>query len=338
MIKNRRIRTISVILAVITALTALIPLTVSAAPQGNAITQTVNLATISKNARGDGFVWDNINDTLTLENLNINTADEFGMKLPKNATVILKGNNYITAASVGLVCTGQVTFEGSGTLSITAGDVGIDMTGVYTTHLARFRSGSVTVTAGKTAIRSGSAELSFMGSGIHLTVNGADGKAVDGRTVNVSGGTLTANAGIYASNALNITTVNATVTASTGAALSCPNGIKMTKVDVSVGASADSLSKAEAYNGEQAVKLISAASAKKQSILFAEGVPAAVDYVVFTFVLIAVAALIAIPIYLKKKKTEKLIAEYEAAHPTKKTKVSDTDQTSKKSNKPNAKK
>jgi len=314
------------LVAFIVALTMLLPTTGAfAATEQKTITQTVNLANISKNARGDGFEWANLTDTLTLNGLNIQTGDEFGMKLPKNATVILKGNNYITAERVGLVCTGQVTFEGSGTLTIVAGEVGIDMTGVYNTHLARFRDGTITVTAGTTAIQSASAELNFMGSELKLTVSGDSEarRAVNGRTVNISGGKLTANAGIYATNDLNITSVNADITASSGApALSCPNGIQMTKVDISTGATADALSKASEYNGESALKLISTASGKRHSILFGGNVPILVDYLTFTVIILAVAALIALPIYLKQKKTKKLIEEYEASLPAKKKKSS----------------
>ena len=320
----KKFKTLPIILALIAVFTLALPLIGATAATGTSvITQTVNLASVSKNARGDGYDWANLTNTLTLDNLNINTSDEFGMKIPKDATVILIGNNYITAASVGLVCTGQVTFEGSGTLTIVAGDVGIDMTGVYSTHLARFRSGTITVTAENTAIRSTSAELSFMGSKLALTVNGSEttDKAINGRTVNISGGEITANAPIHASNTLNITSVNANVTSTSGAALSCPNGIKMTKVDISVGSSVSDLTKTDAYNGESAVKLISTASNKKHSILFGNNVSVAVDYIVFVLLLVAVSALIAVPIYLKKKKTEKLIADYEAANTAKKSKT-----------------
>lgn len=324
----KKIRITAIILVILTV--ALIPTAALAAQPGNAINKTVNLADVSKNARGNGYEWANLTNTLTLDNLNINTVDEFGMKIPKDATVILKGNNYITAASVGLVCTGQVTFEGSGTLTVTAGDVGIDMTGVYTSHLARFSSGTITVTAGSTAIRSASAEISLMGSSVNLNITGdrASAKAISGRTVTVSGGSLTANAGVYASNSLKITSSDIDISAE-AAALECPNGITITKEKISVGDTASTLSPTEEYKGEKAIKLISTASKKKPSILFGEKISSAVDYVIFTLIALSVAALIAIPIYLKKKKTEKLIAEYAAANPIKKTNTADNN-TSKK--------
>ncbi|MBQ9116540.1 MAG: hypothetical protein IJY04_05910 [Clostridia bacterium] len=324
----KKIRITAIILVILTVV--LIPTTALAAQPGNAINKTVNLADVSKNARGNGYEWANLTNTLTLDNLNINTVDEFGMKIPKDATVILKGNNYITAASVGLVCTGQVTFEGSGTLTVTAGDVGIDMTGVYTSHLARFSSGTITVTAGSTAIRSASAEISLMGSSVNLNITGdrASARAISGRTVTVSGGSLTANAGVYASNSLKITSSDIDISAE-AAALECPNGITITKEKISAGDTASTLSPTEEYKGEKAIKLISTASKKKPSILFGEKSSSVADYVVFTLIALAVAALIAVPIYLKKKKTEKLIAEYAAANPAKKTKTADNN-TSKK--------
>lgn len=321
---------ITALILVILSLT-LLPTVAMASPQGATINKTVNLADVSKNAKGNGYEWANLTNTLTLDNLNVNTVDEFGMKIPKDATVVLKGNNYITAASVGLVCTGQVTFEGNGTLTIVAGDVGIDMTGVYTSHLARFSSGAITLTAGSTAIRSASAEISLMGSSITANINGdrASARAISGRTVTISGGSLTANASVYASNSLKITSSNIDISAE-ASALECPNGITITKEKITAGDTPSTLSPTEEYNGEKAVKLISTASKKKPSILFGEKTSSAVDYVIFTLIALAVAALIAVPIYLKKKKTEKLIAEYALANPAKKKQSTESTQQPKK--------
>ncbi len=321
----KKIRILSTLLALIAVFTLIIPaLNISAETSNPTITQTVNLASISKNARGSGFEWNNLTNTLTLDNMTINTADEFGMKLPKEATVILKGKNYITASSIGLVCTGQVTFEGGGTLTIVAGDVGIDMTGVYASNLARFQTCYISVDAGKTAIRSAATELSFMNDcGLTLCITGdrATAKAIDGRNVTFSGGGLSANAGIYASNSLKISSSNLDVISETPA-LECPNGITITKESISAGDTAATRTSVEAYNGERSLLLTSTATNKTPSILFGENAPIALDYVAFTLLIVAVAALIAVPVYLKKKKTEKLIAEYEATNSAKKTKAS----------------
>ena len=292
------------------------------------ITSTVNLANVSKNTRGDGSEWANLTNTLTLDNLNVNTADEFGMKLPKEATVILKGNNYITAASIGLVCTGQVTFEGSGTLTIVAGDVGIDMTGVHTSLLARFRGGLITVTAKSTAIRSTATELAFMGSSLALEINGdrTTAKAIDGRNVTFTGGGMTANAGIYASNSLKISSSNIDIMSETPA-LECPKGITITQETVSAGDTAETRTTTESYNGERSLLLISTAKNKTPSILFGNNASVALDYVVFLLLIVAVAALITVPIYLKKKKTQKLIADYESKNNAKKTKTTNKGKT-----------
>lgn len=319
----KKIRILSAVLTLVTVFTLLIPVIgVTAATQTNVINKTVNLANVSKNARGDGYEWANLTDTLTMDNLNINTADEFGMKLPKNATVILKGNNYITAASVGLVCTGQVTFEGSGTLTIVAGDVGIDMTGVRTNHLARFRNGRITIDVGKTAIRSASAELNFMGSALTLCITGdrTDARAISGRTVTVSSGGIAANAGIYASNSLSITSTNIDIISETPA-LECPNGINITKESILAGDTTATLTAVDSYNGEKTLRLTSTASNKKYGILFGGKYSVVLDYVVFSALILGVAALIAVPLYLKKKKTEKLVAEYEASQTAKKQKT-----------------
>ncbi|MBR2461051.1 MAG: hypothetical protein IKB34_07470 [Clostridia bacterium] len=294
----------------------------SYAAKAATITETVNLATISKNARGEGYYWANLDNTLTLEGLNIVTEDEFGMKIPKDATVILKGDNYISAASIGLVCVGHVTFEGSGSLTVVAGDVGIDCTSVYANNITRLRSGKINVTAGKTGIRLETADFSLMGSELKIQITGNDSnaKAIEGRNVSMSGGKLTANAGIYASNQLQITSLDAEITAS-GAALESPNGIRMTKVAIKAGADAASLAEVGEYNGESALKLTSTASNAKKGILFNADYPRFVDYIIFVVIILGVSALIAVPIYIKRKKTEKLIAEYKAAHPPKKSKT-----------------
>ena len=285
------------------------------------ITSTVNLANVSKNTRGDGFEWANLTNTLTLDNLNVNTVDEFGMKLPKEATVILKGNNKITAASIGLTSLGQITFEGSGTLTIVAGDVGIDLVGSNVSNLARFSDGKIIITAGTTAIRSEKVEIDLYGSDITMNVTGdsENRKAVSGRNVSLNGGRITANASIYASNSLTVTATDATIT-SPSSALECPNGIKMNKVSISAGDSADTLSNKDVYSGEKAIVTKSTATNKKVSILFGGNVPKAIDYIVFIVIIAATATLIILPIYLKKKKTEKLIAEYKAQNKAKKTK------------------
>ena len=321
----KKIKSLSLLLVLISLFTLIIPaLGVTAATTPTTITKTVNLADISKNARGNGFEWANLTNTLTLDNMIINTADEFGMKLPKDATVVLKGNNYITASSVGLVCTGQVTFEGGGTLTIVAGDVGIDMTGVRSSHLARFRSCYITVSAGKTAIHSSAAELSFMPEcslTLEITGDRTTAKAISGRNVIFSGGGMATNAGIYASNSLKISSSNLDIMSETPA-LECPNGITITKESISAGDTASTRTTVESYNGEKSLLLTSTATNKKHSILFGTEHSIALDYITFTLLIITIAAVVFVPIYLKKKKTEKLIAEYEASNNTKKNKAS----------------
>lgn len=316
-----KLRTLSALLVILFTLSCLTLIPVSAA-KASPITKTVNLAEAKKNISGNGYTWANLDDILTLDGLNIKTSDEYGMKIPANATVILKGDNYISAERVGLVCPGQVTFEGDGTLTIVAGEIGIDCTSVQASELVRFREGTFTISAGKTGIKMEQSELSLMGSKITVSLTGsaADAKAVDGRTVTMSGGSFKANAGVFASNSLRITSMNAEITAS-GAALNCQKDLQLTKVAIKTGATSSALSSAEAYNGESAIKLTSTASNAKKGILFSGSYPIFVDYLIFFLILIVIAALIAVPIYLKKKKTEKLIAEYKAANPPKKKKT-----------------
>ena len=86
-------------------------------------------------------------------------------------------------------------------------------------------------------------------------------------------------------------------------------------------ASASNKVKKDVYSGEKAITLKSTATNKKVSILFGGNVPKAIDYIVFIILIAATATLIILPIYLKKKKTEKLIAEYKAQNQAKKNKT-----------------
>ena len=52
------------------------------------VTSTVNIATANKNMRGPGYDWANRTDVLTLDGLNIDTDDAYGLRLPKRDFVL----------------------------------------------------------------------------------------------------------------------------------------------------------------------------------------------------------------------------------------------------------
>lgn len=293
------------------------------AKSDNTITETVNLANINKNAEGNGYEWANLTDTLTLDSLNIVTDDDYGLKLPKEATVVLKGNNYISAKQCALVCTGTVTFTGSGTLTLVADNTGISCTSVYRTDLVRFTDGKINITAGQFGIQLENSDLALMGSKVTITLNGQDNDraAISGKAVAISAGSLKANAPVYAANSLSVSAADVSVNANSPA-LNCPNSVTLNKVSIKAGATEATLEKVNEYTSQNVIELHSTASNAKKGILFNANYPRFLDYLIFAVVFILIVLLIVLPIYFKRKRTERLVAEYRAANETKATKKS----------------
>ena len=283
------------------------------------ITHTVDISNPKKNMRDDGYEWLNPDKTLTLDHLNLQTSEDYGIKLPKNATVILKGDNYISAAVCGLLCSGMVTFQGSGTLTITAGDTGIRCSSVYASDVLRQRQGTITINAGKRGIYAEAATITLVGGKMTVNTTAKDNPyAIQGQTVKLWGGTFSANAQVYAEKELSCSSVSVDVRAQ-NAALACPNGIELVKVAIKTAAAGGNPTAADTYNGEATLRLTSTASDAKKGILFKGDYARFWDYAFFFLIILALAALIAIPMWLRKKRTDKLRAEYEAAHPPRKS-------------------
>lgn len=285
------------------------------------ITETLNLASIRANTEGQGYEWNNMTETLTLDGLNIVTEDEYGLKLPSEATVVLKGKNYISAASCALVCTGKTTFTGSGSLTIVSGKTGISCSSVRETDLVHFLGGEISITAQQVGITSESSALSLMGSDISIEVIKTDGErsAVSGKSFSASSGSLTANASIRATASITVSAAELSIT-STEPALICDNGIKLDNVSIRAGATENDLASVSEYSAENAVILRSTAKSSKRGILFNADYPRVFDYLIFAALILLTAAVIAVPAYLKHKRTKKLIEAQNAANPPKKTK------------------
>ena len=96
--KTRRICWLLTLCLAFTLFSPCAALTVSAASGGVTITETVNIAQANKNMEGHGYSWANRYDILTLDGIHLDTASDYGLRLPKNCTVVLEGDNYIKAA------------------------------------------------------------------------------------------------------------------------------------------------------------------------------------------------------------------------------------------------
>lgn len=270
------------------------------------ITKSIDFATINKDYSGPGFVWKNIEGTLTIDGLNIDTTDQYGINLPEESTIIIKGSNYIKASTYAVRSLSSLNFEGDGTLTVISDDIGVISISQSTSNIIRFRSGNVNITA-PYGVFSENCTISF--SGGNVTVNSSS-YSISGNNVQMTSGNLNITGRISAKKNLSVSAVNLTASASE-AVLTAGEKLKIQTVDISVGETLENLNSSDKYNGEKAVKLVSTAVVKKPSILFGGKAPAFVDYLVFVSLIAFAGAVIAIPLYIKHKKTKKLLAEYE---------------------------
>lgn len=307
---------LAAMLSVLLCLVSFSALTTNVNAATEPITSSVNLSNVKKNESGSGYYWDNRNDKLTLSGLNINTTDDYGMKLPSTATVELKGTNYITAAKIGLICTGTTVFTGDGSLIITAGETGLYNNSQDYRLYIRITSGSFTIAAGDNAVKSPNAGIYIVGGTLDLKTTQKDGFAINGRVVKLMGGSLTADSSISASYQLQLSSIGLTV-ASSRAALLCDHEIKIDTVTMRAGDSLSSLSDIDKYSGEACLVTESTAAFWGPSYIFGDAVPVFVDYILIVILLAAIAAVIIIPIARKNIRAKKIRAtvdDYERAH------------------------
>lgn len=276
------------------------------------LTETVNLSRPQKNMSGSGYYWDNRKDTLTLDGLYIDTTDDYGLRIPDGATVILKGKNYITASKAALTCAGSVNFKGSGSLILTSGDMGIYFYSTDDSTVARFLEGTYEITAAGDGIHSEYTSLSFVDGKMNISSASADSFAINGRTVKLYGGSVTADNSIHAALTLDIQALSLRVE-SGKAALSAGKTLSLNKVAVTAGSAASSMKQTEQYGGENCVSLKSTANTLGTSVLFGENVPKFVDILVILLLALLIAAGIAAPFLRSRQKAKKALAAAAAA-------------------------
>ncbi len=279
--------------------------------------QTVNLTNPEKHIQGNGYYWNNIEKKLTLNNLSIETYDEYGLKIPSGAIVVLVGTNRISAAFAAIGAQGDVVFEGSGSLVISGGSYGIygysnSTEGIVT---ARFRGGRYTITVQKNAIAMKTGDLEITGGTFELKASeSAEGMALLGRNVTVRGCTITANAPIRATARLNLQATNVTLNCAANRAALCSDKqlLELVAVTLRTGEREENADVAEQYAGESYVELQDCADRSGTSILLGKGYPRSADFLILAIALLALTALLVIPKLIKYRKTEKLKARLEA--------------------------
>lgn len=304
---SKRILTILITLALTVPLFSC--LNISAA---KTITECVSILNPRQNMRGDGYYWDNPNDTLTLTNLNIDTEDEYGLKIADGATVILKGDNHIKASKAALYIGGNVVFRGNGTLTLEGGETGILCNSTKNTDKLSITSGIFTVRGGTDAIKAEFSKVSLSGSA-ELTLKSGKGNAVSVRELVMSAGvTLNAVGSLYSSYSMLIQGANLTVSSESSALVS-DGTLKLESMNIKVGDSTSSLSDASEYNGENAVTTVSTLDTGIKSILFGDKCSIAVDIILLVVVIAILAAAVVVPIVVRKKKAAAIIEQVKLA-------------------------
>jgi hypothetical protein len=293
-------------LAAVVAFAAIMLLCTSfpAAARAEQITQTVSLANARKNQSGPGYFWDNINDTLTLNGLNIDTGDDYGLKLPDNATVVLVGNNRITASKVALLTTGTTIFKGSGTLTLTAGETGIVLADPTNLGKVSFLSGSYKINATGDGIYSDKVRLYIAGGDFEINCGGY---AIRSLQAEINDASVTANGAVYSSEPMVINNAALELTAASGDALQTDKELRISNVKMTAGADAGSASEVTdgVYTGGAYVKTEPTFVRVSYSTLFGGEVPAWVDYVVFAAAATGLAAVIAVPLIMHRRRYHK---------------------------------
>ncbi len=305
---------ISAIIALVLIITpAVLTIPTNAA---EAITQTLDIASLNKNSSGVGYTWKNLDGVFTMNNFRLETDDSLGLSLPEKSTIVLNGDNYIKASDCAIRSVSELTIEGSGTLTIISGNTGIMCASDSELDTLRLRSGTIKITAEGNAVFSEYATVSFSGANAVIS---AKKHAVRAKNIQITGGTLDFSGKISAVSALTLKGVNLTASASEPV-LSAGTKIEISKADIFCGNGLDSLAAASEYNGSLAIKLKSTISNTRTGILFDGKFPVFVDYIVFISLGLIAIAVIAVPICIKSKKTKKLVAEHEKMLQSKKPK------------------
>ena len=293
-------RSLTVII-LIALLISVFPFTASAA---SPVTSSLDMAMLNQHTSGAGYDWNNSDFVFTMKGLNLSTSDDYGIKLPYGSTVVIEGNNTITAGRYGIQSFGNLTFIGSGTLTINVSDIGIRALTTEDRDNVIFRSGKIIINA-RTGIMSDTGKTVFSGSEIKVT---STVNSVYGANISFVGGSLELTAPVKAKGTVEIKAVNLTVSAD-APAITADKGITLSEVKTEVGSALGSLQSADGYNSENAVKFVSTAKVVKHGMLFGGKLPAFVDYIVFTMIILAATAVIIVPIIIKRKKTEALIKQ-----------------------------
>ncbi len=274
-------------------------------------TEGISLMDVRQNVRADGYTWNNRTDTLTLDGLNIQTEDDYGLKLPGGATVVLKGKNTISASVAALYMEQDVKIRGTGSLTLEGGQYGIYLNAAGATSKLSISGGSFTITGGEDGIRADVGRVTL--SGGKLTIRGGSGYAVNVREFMAgSGVTVTATGSFYSSYSMLLQGANLSVS-SDRPALLADRSLKLESMRLMAGESLTSLSSVDEYGGEKALTTKSTLPTGVKSLLFGESKSIVWDILLLVSALAVLAALIVLPVLIRKKKAKVITEAREAA-------------------------
>lgn len=270
-------------------------------------TGTINLSNAKEHMRGEGYFWDNREKVLTLDGFSLATSEDFGLKLPDNATVKLVGTNRIKAGKYALSSMGSINFIGSGTLILESEGTGLYSYSNNPNHRVRISDGTLKITGKTQAVLSENAEFTVTGGKLE-TVGG-----INCRTFSVLGGKVYSDGAIHASHLIKISCADVEAFAKDAPALVSDNLFVTEYIKMHVGNEADSLDEAEDYDGESFFTSTATSKGPRASIIFGEGTPITVDYLILGGAVVLVALALVLPIVIKKNKTRKMYESLEAA-------------------------
>ncbi len=285
-------------------LSALVLVPMIAHASSSTSNSSVNLINVIKNESGAGYFWDNKYRTLTLTNLNIDTDDLYGLRLPDNATVILVGDNYIKASHAAIQCVGNTTFKGDGSLTLASDDMGLFINTTNNRKSVKIVSGNYNLNTGNSAICSEHIPLSIADCKINIQSNN---KGIVGWNIAINNAAIKSDSPITATNDLLISDSDIDINAKSPALVSQKGRIELNKMDISSNGGL-----IDKYNNEFMISTSGNVEHYTKSVLFGSGVKIWVDYVLVIGIIVLVSAIIFIKIYSQKIKDKKKREEIEA--------------------------
>lgn len=269
-------------------------------------TGTINLSNARQHLSGEGYYWDNREKVLTLDGFSLATSEDFGLKLPDNATVKLVGTNRISAGKYALSSTGSINFIGGGTLILESDGTGLYSYSNNPKHRVRISDGTLKISGGVQAVLSENAEFIITGGKLEA-VGG-----INCRTFSALGGDVYCDGALHATHHIKISCADVEVFSDGGAALSSDNLFTTEYIKMYCGNNADSLKETEDYAGESYFTSVATSKGVRDSIIFGEGTPITVDYLLLGGAVVLTVASIAVPALMKRRRTRKMYETLEA--------------------------